>query len=129
MKTAQRGFTLIEMMAVLAIIAILALMAVPSYMDRTVRQQIEAALPLADIAKKPVADAWGLLHAFPADNAATGLPVAEKVVSNHVSSLSVEDGAIHITFGKAHNLPTFQVNRGKDYHGFHSRNLASVAIP
>lgn len=57
MKTAQRGFTLIEMMAVLAIIAILALMAVPSYMDRTVRQQIEAALPLADIAKKPVADA------------------------------------------------------------------------
>ena len=99
MKTAQRGFTLIEMMAVLAIIAILALMAVPSYMDRTVRQQIEAALPLADIAKKPVADAWGLLHAFPADNAATGLPVAEKVVSNHVSSLSVEDGAIHIPFG------------------------------
>ena len=99
MKTLQHGFTLMEMMAVLAIISILALMAVPSYMDRTVRQQIEAALPLADIAKKPVADAWGQLFAFPADNAAAGLPVPEKVVSNHVSSLSVENGAIQITFG------------------------------
>lgn len=99
MRTLKRGFTLMEMMAVLAIIAILALMAVPSYMDRTVRQQIEAALPLADIAKKPVADAWGQLHAFPADNSAAGLPIAEKVVSNHVSSLAIEDGAIHVTFG------------------------------
>jgi type IV pilus assembly protein PilA len=99
MKTLQHGFTLLEMMAVLAIIAILALMAAPSFMDRTVRQQIEAALPLADIAKKPVAGTWGQLSAFPADNAAAGLPVAEKVVSNHVSSLLVEDGAIQITFG------------------------------
>ena len=99
MKTLQRGFTLMEMMVVLAIIAILALMAVPSYMDRIVRQQIEAALPLAEIAKKPVADSWAQLHAFPADNAAAGLPAEEKIVSNHVSSLSVQDGAIHITFG------------------------------
>jgi type IV pilus assembly protein PilA len=99
MKTLQRGFTLIEMMAVLAIIAILALMAVPSYMDRIVRQQIEAALPLADIAKTPVAASWALLHAFPADNAAAGLPPEEKIVSNHVSALSVQDGAIQIVFG------------------------------
>jgi len=77
-----RGFTLMEMLAVLAIIAILAMMAVPSYMDRIVRQQIEAALPLAEIAKKPVAEAWAQLRALPADNAAAALPAAEKIVNN-----------------------------------------------
>lgn len=104
MTTPQRGFTLIEMLAVLTVIAILALIAVPSYVDGMVRKQIEAALPLADIAKKPVADAWTLVRDFPADNAAAGLPVADKIVSNYVSSLSVKDGAIHLTFGnRVHN--------------------------
>lgn len=107
MKTLHRGFTLVEMMAVLAIIAILALMTVPSYMDRIVRQQIEAALPLADIAKKPVADSWAQLHAFPFDNAAAGLPAEEKIVSNQVRSLSVQDGAIQITFGNRANKAIF----------------------
>lgn len=88
-----------ELLAVLAIIAILALMAVPSYLDRIVRQQIEAALPLADIARKPVAESWVRWHSFPADNAAALLPVPEKIVSNYVSSLTVEDGAIQIMFG------------------------------
>lgn len=103
MKTLPCGFTLIELLAVLAIIAILALMAVPSYMDRIVRQQIEAALPLADIAKKPVADSWAQLQPFPTDNAAAALPVAEKIVNNHVSSLAIEEGAIQITLGNRVN--------------------------
>jgi type IV pilus assembly protein PilA len=93
------GFTLLELMVVVSIIAILALMTLPSYMDRIVRQQIEAALPLADIAKKPVGEAWALTQSFPADNAAARLPVAEKVVNNYVSSLAIQDGAIQITFG------------------------------
>jgi type IV pilus assembly protein PilA len=97
------GFTLMEMLAVLAIMAILAMLAVPSYMDRIVRRQIEAALPLAEIAKKPVADAWAQLRMLPADNAAAGLPAAEKIVSNHVSSLSIQDAAITITFGNRVN--------------------------
>jgi type IV pilus assembly protein PilA len=95
----EAGFTLLELMVVVAIIAILALMTLPSYMDRIVRQQIEAALPLADIAKKPVGEAWAQTQSFPADNAAARLPVAEKIVNNHVSSLVIEGGAIQITFG------------------------------
>ena len=31
--------------------------------------------------------------------AESGLPVAEKIVSNHVKSLAIEGGAIHLTFG------------------------------
>lgn len=103
MKRGWCGYTLMEMMAVLAIITILALMAVPSYLDRIVRQQIEAALPLADVAKKPIADSWSLLHAFPAENVAAGLPTADKIVSNYVTSLVVKDGAIHMTFGNRVN--------------------------
>jgi len=98
-----RGFTLVEMMAVVAVMAILSLIAIPSYLDRIVRGQIEAALPLADIAKKPIAAAWAGLRDFPADNAAALLPVPDKIVSNHVSSVQVQEGAIHITFGNRAN--------------------------
>jgi len=99
MTTARRGFTMMEMMAVIAVIAILATLAVPSYLERIVRDQIRESLPLADIAKQPVAAAWASAQSFPADNAAAGLPVPEKIVANYVSSLAVHDGAIHITFG------------------------------
>src|SRR5262245_16027444 len=100
----HRGFTLLELMVVIGIIAILALLAVPTYQDKFIRDQITEALPLADIAKPPVALSWAMLQNFPADNAAAGLPVAEKIVNNYIKSVSVQSGAIHITFGnRAHS--------------------------
>jgi len=99
----QIGFTLIEMLTVIAIIGILAMIAVPSVVERIVQEQLVAAIPLADIAKRPIAASWASVQVFPADNASVGLPTADKVVSNLVSSLAVENGAIHLTFGnKAH---------------------------
>lgn len=95
----RRGFTLIEVMVVVAIIAILALMAVPIYHDKYIREQVIEAMRLTEIAKKPIAAAWAATQTFPDDNAATGLPVPEKVVSNYVRSLTVEAGAIHLVFG------------------------------
>ncbi|MET0718592.1 MAG: pilin [Pseudoxanthomonas sp.] len=99
----RSGFTLVEILAVLAIVAILAMIALPSYLDTIVRNQITEALPLADIAQKPVADSWLQLQTFPGDNSAAGLPVPEKVVSNLVSAIAIQDGAIHITFGNRAN--------------------------
>lgn len=105
MTKRQRGFTLTEMMVVIVVIGILAMMAVPSFQERIVREQIVAALPLADIAKSPVAASWTATQTFPADNAAAGLPTADKVVNNYISALSVKDGVIQITFGnRAQNL-------------------------
>jgi len=75
---------MIEMMAVVAVIGILALLAIPSYMDRIVRSQIKEALPLADIAKQPIAASWSAANTLPADNAAAGLPAPEKIVGNFV---------------------------------------------
>jgi len=103
MKIPRAGFTLIEMMAVVAVIAILALIAVPGIQDRVVREQIVEAMHVAEIAKAPIAASWAFSHTLPADNPAAGLPVADKIVGNFVTSLVVEAGAIHVTFGNRAN--------------------------
>ncbi|HVO90451.1 MAG TPA: pilin [Casimicrobiaceae bacterium] len=96
---ASSGFTLMELMAVLAIVAILTMVALPSYLERNVRDEIKAALPLADVAKAPIVASWATAQTFPEDNAAAGIPPAEKIVSNFVQSVAIKDGAINITFG------------------------------
>jgi type IV pilus assembly protein PilA len=99
----SHGFTLLELMVVVGIVAILALLAIPTYQDKAIRDQIAEALPLADIAKPPVALSWALTQSFPANNTAAGLPLAEKIVNNYISAVSIENGAIHITFGNHAN--------------------------
>jgi hypothetical protein len=37
------------------------------------------------------------------DNAEAGLPAADKLVGNYVSSVTVEDGAVHVVFGNQAN--------------------------
>ena len=103
MENKQNGFSVIEMMVVVAIIAILAMIAIPSSMGRIVKEQVIVAMPLADIAKEPIAAAWKVTKTLPVNNEEAGLPAPEKVVSNFVSALIVLDGVIHMTFGnKAH---------------------------
>ncbi|MDR2245006.1 MAG: pilin [Burkholderiales bacterium] len=93
------GFTLLEMMIVISIMVILLLMAMPSAQNSTVRKQISDALPLADIAKKPIDDAWKTAQTLLPDNTAAGLPIPEKIVNQHIKAVAIEHGAIHITFG------------------------------
>ncbi|WP_395007796.1 pilin [Undibacterium sp.] len=97
------GFSLLEAMVAIAIIAILAAMALPSYLFKIIREQIEASIPLIDIAKTPIAASWKMEQIFPADNAATGLPPPDKIVSTFVQSVTIENGAIHMKFGNRAN--------------------------
>ena len=90
-------------MIVIGIVAILATLAVPSYLDKIIRDQVVEALPLADVAKNPLAIAWAGTQSFPADNGAAGLPAADKIVNYVVTSVTVRDGAIDITFGNRAN--------------------------
>lgn len=102
-KLMQRGFTAIEMMVVVAILGILAMIAIPSSMNRIIKEQVLAATPLVDIAKAPIAAGWTAAKVLLVDNDAAGLPVSDKIVSNFVSAVEVQSGAIHMTFGnKAH---------------------------
>ena len=94
---------MIEIVVAIGIVAILATLAVPSFVNKVVRDQIVEAAPLADIAKKAVALSWATAQVLPADNASADLPVPEKIVNNYVSSLAVQDGAIQITFGNGVN--------------------------
>lgn len=84
---------------VVAVIAVLATLALPGIQSRLVRGQIVEAMKIADIAKAPIAVAWAATHALPATNDAAGLPSADRIVSNLVSSVAIEGGAIQVRFG------------------------------
>lgn len=103
-RAAGCGFSLLELMIVIAIIVILALVALPGVPDKFIRDRIIEAVKLADIVKAPIAASWSQNKGLPVDNAAAGLPVADKIVNDYISSVAVESGAIQITFGNHANV-------------------------
>ena len=99
MKSFQKGFTLIELMIVVAIIGILAAIAIPAYQTYTIRAQESEALGFADAAKVAVTEAFTASGAWPADNTAAGLAVANTIKSKYVVSVANVGGQITVTTG------------------------------
>lgn len=99
----SKGFTLIELMIVIAIIWILATMVMPSFQDRIIRAQVEEAFNLSDVAQAAVQEYYAKHRAFPANNAAAGLPAPEKMIGNYVTRVAVDDGVITVTLGNRIN--------------------------
>lgn len=97
------GFTLIELMVAVAVLAILATLALPSFQGPMVRQQIIDSSALINVAKTAVSGRWSATQTLPVDNAGAGLPDADKLVGNYVSSIRVEAGAVHVVFGNQVN--------------------------
>ena len=99
MKQIQKGFTLIELMIVVAIIGILAAVALPAYQDYTIRAKVTEGLGLASSAKLAVAETNAAMGAFPATNAAAGLPVNTTIFGNSVTSVTVgANGVITVLY-------------------------------
>ena len=94
-----RGFTLIELVIVMSVIAILALMAVPTFLDRNVRLQVQEGMALATLAKSSVSAFYASKNELPANNDEAGIPPGQKIVGNYVSEVGVEAGAVTVTFG------------------------------
>jgi type IV pilus assembly protein PilA len=95
----QRGFSWIELLAVVTVVAILALMAVPGLQDQALKGQVKEGLGLADLAKQGVQAAYSLAGDMPANNEAAGIPPRNKIVSSLVTEVAVDKGAITLTFG------------------------------
>lgn len=98
-QSAQKGFTLIELMIVVAIIGILAAIAIPAYSDYTIKAKVSEAAAMSGPAKTAV-DIYfsetGTLDGADT-NALVGISPAASYTAKYASSVSVgTDGVITV---------------------------------
>ncbi len=95
----SRGFTLIEMMIVVAIIGIVSSYVLPNHMNRIVAKQIQEGINLTTAYTPDIVEYYRLNGQFPKNNAALGIPPADKILGNYVTGIAIDNGVINITFG------------------------------
>jgi len=97
-KSAQKGFTLIELMIVVAIIGILAAVALPAYQDYTIRAKVTEGITLG-----------GGLKIIVADNAANGTAAAN---GGYFGGMSTT--AANVFCGATATCPLFGISTNKN---------------
>lgn len=91
MKTAQNGFTLIELMIVVAIVGILAAVAFPAYKDYTIRAKLSEAVQFAGACKTKVHEFFVINGAWPIDDTEVSCDTS---TPNVVRNVHISNGSI-----------------------------------
>lgn len=101
-RSAQHGFTLIELMIVVAIIGILAAVALPAYQDYTVRAKVSELVLAASSCRTSVTET---IQAATTVDVSTKLPDACSTTSSkYVASMAVDANGIITVIGNETNL-------------------------
>jgi type IV pilus assembly protein PilA len=93
------GFTLIELMIVISIIGIMIGMSYPNYLIYATKARIKEAHALAMEFEKDISSFYRQRGRFPKNNAEAGIPAPKFIIGNHVKSIEIEDGVMHVTLG------------------------------
>jgi type IV pilus assembly protein PilA len=88
--SAQKGFTLIELMIVVAIIGILAAVALPAYQSYTIRAKVSELMLTASGARTCITEAYQANNAFPS-SLATDCSIA---IAGKVTAASVDGSGV-----------------------------------
>ena len=99
MNNRKQGFTLIELMVVVAMIGILASVSLPQYQKYIHRSEVVEALGMAATFRENVTAYYVTNLEFPVDNVELGVPPPELLIGNRITSVTIDDGAIHVVMG------------------------------
>lgn len=133
-----KGFTLVELLAVILVVLFLAAIAIPGYQDYTVRAQVSEGLNLAAPVRFAVTDYYSKQKALPPDNNAIGAAPPAQIRGKYVVSVEVLEGVVIITYGAEANsiiagdtLSLFPSgsNGSKLAWGCESRAIAAKHLP